>query len=65
MEWTHWKNASGTALRGAEWYLFDPDSLRIAEIRAYYAAPADRTATVNELVGFDYAGRGYPLSSAT
>ena len=27
MEWTHWKNASGTALRGAEWYLFDPDSL--------------------------------------
>ena len=43
MEWTHWKNASGTALRGAEWYLFDPDSLRIAEIRAYYAAPADRS----------------------
>ena len=64
MEWTHWKNASGTALRGAEWYLFDPDSMRIAEIRAYYAAPADREATVNELVGFDYAGRGYPLSSA-
>ena len=20
MEWTHWKNASGTALRGVEWY---------------------------------------------
>ena len=65
MEWTHWKNASGTALRGAEWDLFEPASLRISEIRAYYAAPADRTATVNELVGFDYAGRGYPLSSAT
>jgi ketosteroid isomerase-like protein len=65
MEWTHWKTASGTALRGAEWYAFDPASLRISEIRAYYAAAADPTLTVNELVGFDYAGRGYPLSSAT
>ena len=65
MEWTHWKNASGTALRGAEWYAFDPATCRIAEIRAYYAAPADRETPVNELVGFDYAGRGYPLSSAT
>ena len=29
MEWTHWKNASGTALRGVEWYVFDADSLRV------------------------------------
>jgi ketosteroid isomerase-like protein len=64
MEWTHWKNASGTALRGIEWYVFDPETVRISEIRAYYAAPADREVTVNELVGFDYAERGYPLSSA-
>ena len=26
MEWTHWKTASGTALRGAEWYVFDPET---------------------------------------
>ena len=63
MEWTHWKNASGTALRGVEWYVFDAESLRIAEIRAYYAAPADRGVTINELVGFAYADRGYPLAS--
>ena len=63
MEWTHWKNASGTALRGAEWYVFEPESVRIVEIRAYYAAPADRDVRVSELVGFDYAGRGYPLES--
>ena len=44
--------------------MFDPGSLRISEIRAYYAAPADRSVVVNELVGFDYAGRGYPLKSA-
>jgi ketosteroid isomerase-like protein len=62
MEWTHWKTASRTALRGVEWYVFDAESLRISEIRAYYAAPADRNATINELVGFAYADRGYPLA---
>ena len=63
IEWTHWKNKSGTALRGDEWYRFDPETGRIAEIRAYYAAPADRTVRINELVAFDYGGRGYHLAS--
>jgi ketosteroid isomerase-like protein len=63
IEWTHWKNKSGTALRGDEWYRFDPATGRIAEIRAYYAAPADRTAKINELVDFDYASRGYHSKS--
>ncbi|ALM84812.1 nuclear transport factor 2 family protein [Bordetella sp. N] len=65
IEWTHWKNKSGTALRGAEWYDFDPASGKIAEIRAYYASPADKSVAINQLVDFDYAGRGYPLKSAT
>lgn len=59
IEWTHWKNRSGTALRGAEWYLFENG--RISEIRAYYASPAGQGVAINELVGFDYAGRGYHL----
>ena len=63
IEWTHWKNKSGTALRGAEWYDFDPKSGKIAEIRAYYASPADKSVVINELVDFDYAGRGYHLKS--
>ena len=63
IEWTHWKNKSGTALRGAEWYDFDPATGKIKEIRAYYAAPADKEARINELVDFDYAGRGYALKS--
>ena len=63
IEWTHWKNKSGTALRGDEWYKFDPITGLISEIRAYYAAPADKTVTTNELVGFDYGGRGYHLGS--
>ncbi|MCP5433278.1 MAG: nuclear transport factor 2 family protein [Alphaproteobacteria bacterium] len=61
IEWTHWKTASDTALRGDEWYRFDAATGRISEIRAYYAAPADRGRPVNELVAFDYAGRGYHL----
>ncbi len=63
IEWTHWKTKSGTALRGDEWYRFDPATGKIAEIRAYYASPADRSAQINELVGFDYTGRGYHLKS--
>jgi len=63
IEWTHWKNKSGTALRGAEWYDFDPATGRIAEIRAYYASPANPETPINELAGFDYSGRGYHLGS--
>jgi ketosteroid isomerase-like protein len=63
IEWTHWKSKLGTALRGDEWYVFDPETCRIKEIRAYYAAPADKTVTLNELVAFDYAARGYHLEA--
>lgn len=61
IEWTHYKTKPGTILRGDEWYLFDPDSGLIQEIRAYYASPADRSVDRLELSGFDYAGRGYHL----
>lgn len=63
IEWTHWKNKSGTALRGDEWYRFNPLTGKIAEIRAYYASPVDKSVSVNELSDFDYAGRGYHLKS--
>jgi ketosteroid isomerase-like protein len=61
IEWTHWKRKAGTAQRGDEWYVFDAASGLIAEIRAYYAAPAVQDVPIGELVGFDYAGRGYRL----
>lgn len=64
IEWTHWKRNAGTALRGDEWYAFDPASGRIKEIRAYYASPADSSVPIAELRGFDYAGRGYHLAPA-
>jgi methyltransferase len=62
IEWTHYKTAEGTILRGDEWYVFDPESGLISEIRAYYAAAQHPGVEVTELEDFDYAGRDYHLS---
>jgi hypothetical protein len=59
IEWTHFKTAAGTVLRGDEWYVFDPGSGLIREIRAYYASPQSPDLDRLELGGFDYAARGY------
>ncbi len=60
IEWTHFKRKSGVRLRGDEWYVFSERGL-IAEIRAYYASPQDKSLAALEIGGFDYAGRGYPM----
>lgn len=61
IEWTHFKTFEGTVLRGDEWYVFDPDTALIREIRAYYASPQDANLSRLELGGFDYEGRGYAM----
>jgi hypothetical protein len=63
IEWSHFKTFQRTLLRGDEWYRFDAASGLIAEIRAYYASPQPPEGGRLELGGFDYAGRGYPLTS--
>ena len=63
IEWTHFRTKTGTVLRGDEWYAFDAESGLIKEIRAYYASPLDPSLKTLELGGFDYQGRGYPLSA--
>ncbi|OAF07217.1 ketosteroid isomerase [Bradyrhizobium centrolobii] len=62
IEWTHWKTATGEVLRGDEWYVFNDDTTRIAEIRAYYASPVNKAEPVNKLHDFDYEGRGYAMA---
>lgn len=64
-EWTHYKVKQGRALRGDEWYEFDPASGLISEIRAYYASPQAPELARLELAEFDYAGRGYSLDAPT
>jgi uncharacterized protein (DUF1330 family) len=61
IEWSHFKTKQGKVLRGDEWYVFDPASGLIGEIRAYYASPQDPNLDRLELGGFDYAAAGYPL----
>lgn len=60
-EWTHFKTSQSIILRGTEWYEFSERGL-ITEIRAYYASPQDPSLRTLELGGFDYTGRGYPLT---
>lgn len=62
IEWTHYKTAEGTILRGDEWYVFDATTGLIAEIRAYYASPVDQSQAELRLEGFDYAAHGYHLT---
>ncbi len=62
MEWTHFKTVQGTVLRGIEVYEFDPRSRLISEIRAYYASPQQADLKRQELQGFHYEQRAYPLA---
>ena len=59
LEWTQF-DKEGRVLRGVDWFVFEPASFRIQEIRAYGAAPIQRDLERQELQDFDYAGRGYP-----
>lgn len=63
VEWTQFRAKSGKRLRGVDWYVFDPVSGLIAEVRAYYAADEHRGQAAHELGGFDYAKRGYPTAA--
>lgn len=60
IEWTHWKTRPGTALRGDEWYRFDPATGKIKEIRAFYASSGDGRDHIS-MEGFDYAAENYHL----
>jgi hypothetical protein len=61
LEWTQF-DKEGRMLRGLDWFIFEPESLRIREIRAYGAAPIQRDLERQELQDFDYTGRGYPTT---
>ena len=59
VEWSRIFQQNDRILRGYEYCEFDPASMLIREIRGYYAAVPQQATARHELVGFDYAGRGY------
>jgi len=60
IEWTHWKPKLIEHIRGSEWYTFDEEG-RITSIWAHYASPRDPNRPANELEGFPYAAKQYPM----
>jgi uncharacterized protein (TIGR02246 family) len=61
VEWSRFVREPDKISRGLEFYTFDPATLRIREIRGYYAAEFSPNVARRELADFDYAGRGYPI----
>jgi methyltransferase len=60
LEWTRFNRERDRLLRGVDWFVFEPQTLSVLEIRPYTATPIDSTLPRQELGDFDYAGRGYP-----
>jgi hypothetical protein len=62
LEWTRF-DRKARIVRGVDWLVFEPRTLRIREIRPYFAIPPNPDAARQELRDFDYAGRGYPTNA--
>ena len=60
LEWTRLSELHARLVRGVDWFVFEPTTYLIQEIRPYAAAPIHPDMTRQELLDFDYAARGYP-----
>ena len=60
MEWTRINRQRDRLVRGVDWFVFEPRTFSIQEIRCYYAAPLHADMQRQQLIDFDYAARGYP-----
>ena len=65
LEWTRFDRQHARIVRGVDWFVFEPQTLGIQEIRSYTAAPVHSDLARQELQDFDYAGRGYPTTFPT
>jgi methyltransferase len=63
VEWSRFYRQRDKISRGLEFYTFDPATVRIREIRGYYAAAFSPDVLRHELADFNYADRGYPTLS--
>src|SRR5262249_2820720 len=49
-------------VRGVDWFVFEPQTFCVQEVRPYTAAPVHPDMARQEFLDFDYAGRGYPTT---
>jgi methyltransferase len=59
LEWTRF-DRNARVVRGVDWFVFEPETLRILEVRPYFAVAPKSDLPRQELQDFDYAGRSYP-----
>ena len=63
LEWTMFRRKPAPFVRrGVELYVFDLQTWLVQEVRGYSAAPGDSEMPRQELMDFDYEGRGYPTT---
>src|SRR2546426_646956 len=63
LEWTRCDRHHAQIIRGVDWFVFEPQTWCIQEVRPYTAAPVHPDVARQGLLEFDYAGRGYPRRS--
>ena len=62
LEWTRFTRQQAQIIRGVDWFVLEPQTWRIQEVRSYTAAPVQPDMARQEFLDFDYAGRGYPTT---
>ena len=66
LEWTEFiRHPAPIVRRGVDWFVFEPQTWGMQEVRPYTAAPLHPDMARQEFVDFDYAGRGYPTTFPT
>jgi methyltransferase len=62
LEWTRFSRLRDRLVRGVDWFVFESQTISIQEIRCYTATPIHPDMARQELLDFDYVGRGYPTT---
>ena len=62
LEWTRF-DRDARVVRGVDWFAFEPQTVRIREVRPYFAVLPGTDLARQEMQDFDYAGRGYPTNT--
>jgi SnoaL-like domain len=60
LEWTRFDPTGPRHTRGMDWFVFEPLTLQFREVRCY-GGKGSPDPVHQELQGFDYPGRGYPM----
>ena len=62
LEWTRVPGHQTQIVRGVDWFVFEPQTWRMQEVRPYTAAPVQPDMARQEFLDFDDVGRGYPTT---